>query len=607
MKTTAKLQTYRRLGLLNLLRVGLYRLGLRTGLHPVQRVRADIGGIEFFRRPTGGPSELPTPDAWRDTTLSFGWHRVPLDSGPPAWHASVMDGSEAGGSDRPWWTLPDFGLEVGDIKTVWEPSRLDWVLAMAQRTAAGDGAELERLNAWLAGWCAANPAYLGVNWKCGQEASIRVLHLALAARLLGQDAAPSPDLVRLVAAHLERIRPTVSYAKGQDNNHGTSEAAALFIGGSLCTAGGEAAGRSWTRTGRALLENRVRRLIAADGSFSQYSVNYHRLMLDTLSLAELWRRWQDLPAFSTPFRDRARAAAAWLHHLVDPQTGDAPNLGANDGANLLPLTDADFRDHRPAVQLGTVLFAGRLAYGETGSHQDHLAWLGVARPPQEAARPASRHFPDGGYAVLRRAGWTALFRYPRYRFRPHHCDALHLDLWRDGENLLRDGGSYGYNAGSPWRDYFPGTSAHNTVAFDDHEQMPRLGRFLWGRWPRARAVMFAGGDGAAAARYTDWRGCRHERSVRLDPGHVVVEDAVSGFARRAVLRWRLRPGTWTLVGRRLQGEGIAISVAADVEIVRLDVVEGWESRYYLRREPLPVLEIEVRQAGRITTEFVLPT
>ena len=40
----------------------------------------------------------------------------------------------------------------------------------------------------------------------------------------------------------------------------------------------------------------------------------------------------------------------------------------------------------------------------------------------------------------------AMLRYPRFRYRPGHADALHLDLWLGDRNILRDGGTYSYNA-----------------------------------------------------------------------------------------------------------------------------------------------------------------
>lgn len=49
----------------------------------------------------------------------------------------------------------------------------------------------------------------------------------------------------------------------------------------------------------------------------------------------------------------------------------------------------------------------------------------------------------------------AMLRYPRFRFRPSQADALHLDLWLEGRNLLRDAGTYSYNTESAWLSYFP--------------------------------------------------------------------------------------------------------------------------------------------------------
>jgi hypothetical protein len=105
----------------------------------------------------------------------------------------------------------------------------------------------------------------------------------------------------------EEINRRVSYAIGQQNNHGTSEAAALFIGGSFL-AGRDPRAASWARKGWRWLEERAATLIERDGSFSQYSVTYHRVMLDTYALAEAWRRHRDLPAFSDRLQARLSSA-----------------------------------------------------------------------------------------------------------------------------------------------------------------------------------------------------------------------------------------------------------------------------------------------------------
>ena len=63
-------------------------------------------------------------------------------------------------------------------------------------------------------------------------------------------------------------------------------------------------------------------------------------------------------------------------------------------------------------------------------------------------------FTDGGFIVLRNKDTTAIFRYPRSKFRPSHSDALHLDLWTNGFNLLNDAGSFSYNTTSNCSEYF---------------------------------------------------------------------------------------------------------------------------------------------------------
>lgn len=619
MSRLTRMRTLAALGPANLVRVGLYRLGLRSGRHPVQKLREFPVQGPFFDLSAPAP-ERPGAAARQDWAPGRGraFGRDTALGARPDWHAAPLTGGRADAT-RPWWQIPDFDPAVGDIKTVWEPSRLDWILALAQRAALGDAEDAgARLEAWLADWACENSPYFGANWKCGQEASIRVMHLAAAAVILGQDGSPpGKGLGDLLRIHLRRIAPTMGYAIGQANNHGTSEAVALFVGGSWL---GGAEGRGWARTGRRWLEDRARVLIAPDGSFSQYSVTYHRLMLDSYALAEVWRRCRNLPAFSTRLGARLSAATDWLEQMTDPATGDAPNLGANDGAQILALSGCAYRDFRPSVQLASALFRGDRTY-DAGPWDQQALWLDVDLPAPRAPAPASRSLDDGGLHVLRRGRAVAYLRYPRFRFRPAQADALHLDLWVDGVNLLPDAGTYSYNVSAEDTAYFNGTRAHNTVEFDGRDQMPRLGRFLFGDWLRARDVLRVDPPGAgpaatgplvAAAGYRDHLGASHHRRISLGAGLLRVEDRVAGFGERAVLRWRLAPGDWTLTDDGVQGraEGAApgtlpvrLSVAACVPIRRMTLTRGFRSLYYLEKSPLPVLEVELGQGGKVTTDI----
>jgi hypothetical protein len=591
-------RTYTRLGSGNIARLVAYRFGLKSGLHPVQRLAAPVAQPPFFRavdapRPKADPNR-----SWDDRVRWFGWHNVPLPEAPPDWFANPFSVTPQPDATRDWWRIPDFG--TGDIKGLWELSRMDWAVAWATTAACGDAPALERLNLWLADWADRNPPYKGPNWKCGQEASIRVMHLVAAAWVLGQDRTPEAGLVDLLRAHLQRIAPTMSYAIGQQNNHGTSEAAALLIGGSFL-AGHDSRADAWARKGRLWLEERAATLIEPDGSFSQYSVTYHRVMLDTYSLAEAWRRHRCLPTFSAQLRERLAAATNWLWTITDTETGDAPNIGANDGARLLQLTGTDYRDFRPSVQLAVALFRGADAFGP-GPWNRPLDWLGVEEG-QTGSTSSSQSLDKGGYHLLRNKSNLAVLRYPRFRFRPSQADALHIDLWHNGVNLLRDAGTYSYNAeGAEW---FSSTAAHNTIEFDGRDQMPRLGRFLFGDWLKAATVEPVLDDGvkaSAAAAYTDARGARHHRAITLNAVSLICRDTISGKFEAACLRWRLAPGEWHIEGDIVRNGNYSIAIEFDGMPIPPTLGTTVESRYYLQKTEIPEISFKVNRPGILVTK-----
>ncbi|WP_318484222.1 heparinase II/III family protein [Photobacterium leiognathi] len=595
-----KAQTAIDLGLLNLARVAGYQLSVRSGINPVKRLsQAPISGLLF--RPATCSRQSSYIKQYK--FAPFGW-LPPLSVKELKWDSSVLTEHCFSEMSKPWFNLSDFDSNVGDIKGIWEASRFDWALGLARDYLFGRESALDELNAIAKSWMDQNPPYLGPNWKCGQEASIRVMHLAFSAKLLSQVRKTEPTLLALIKAHLQRIAPTIAYAVAQDNNHGTSEAAALFIGGSWLVINGDKSGNRWQKLGRKWLENRAKYLIDKDGTFSQYSVNYHRVMLDTYSMAELWRRELELPPFSKELTKKISLATQWLYQLIDTSTGDAPNLGHNDGARLLPLTDTDYRDFRPSVQLASVVFLQASAWQEDGDYDEPLVLFQLRKPQQNLPTPASFHFEQGGYIGLRhQSGTFALFNYPKFRFRPAQNDALHLDLWRGGVNLLRDGGTFSYNAGQDYIDYYGGTQSHNTIQLDGHEQMPRLSRFLLGGWLKAKNVNFDEHQLTGQAGYRDYLGGEHHREVSLTETSLKVTDQVSGVRNKAVLRWRLNLDNWQVQGQKVTNGNHSIFISSDVKIVRLEIIEGKESRYYYQERSISVLEVEISSDGKITTEY----
>lgn len=625
-KVRLYVSTARRLGVRNVWAVALYRALVKSGYYRRRLPRGSAYSGPFFGEPTvSGPPVGHAFDAqpliaeveglMAGTLRYFGAVRHSVGS-PPSWFLDPYTGASVDSCSH-WSDIGDFGSGVGDIKAVWEASRFGWAPTMARAyRLSGRKEVLGLLEDWIADWVQRNPANTGPNWKCGQEASIRMLHVLLAAMLLGRERDPEPALIRFVTEHCRRIEPTKGYAIAQDNNHGVSEAAALFVGGAWlesvaddgCGATGALAAerRRWEGQGRRWLEERVKALVQHDGSFSQYSVTYHRLLVDTLSMVEWWRTQRERPSFSGVFLDRARAATDWLYQMVEPQSGDAPNLGANDGVHVFVLDQSAYRDFRPSVQRAMLTFQGTAAY-PPGPWDENLTWLGLSPSKELSPVRSSRTFGHGGYVTLASpqadsdvSGSKAwgLVRFPRFSHRPSHADALHFDLWVDDVNVLRDGGTYSYAAGEPWEGHFPGTEAHNTVQFDGRDQMPRLGRFLFGRWLEPECV----GDVSWSEEVVSWEGAyvdasgsRHVRSVALSASTCTVIDRLSGDFKTAILRWRLAPGLWQLRQATCLGDAVNVEISSDSPIRSIRLVPAWESLHYLERSPLQALEVELSE------------
>jgi hypothetical protein len=584
-----------RLGISSVCRVALYRLKKRLGLLRFLPPPTTPSGLVF--EGSAGP-EIP----FRFEQELFGWFRVMFDCAPN-WHANPFTGTDEISSDISWMDAMKKVPYDADIKWYWELSRFYWVPELAERFNAGDSRALTLLNTWVADWVDKNPPYLGINWACGQEASIRVLNLLLASISLQSCQEATPLLRWMVRAHAMRIFPTLHYAIGQDNNHGSTEAAALFIAGNwLASHENDAESRRWAECGRRWLIDRASVLILADGTGNQYSATYHRANLEIFALSEYWRKKLKLEPFPSEFYKRVIAGGKWLQQLVDPLTGDAPNYGSNDGSHLFSFSRTKYRDFRPTVELVATIFDESSVYNPEHLAEDRVSKLSLPKPRKNWQPPVGQTYKDGGHHVLRLSEAVAYLRFPKFLFRPGHADALHLDLWINSTCIFRDGGTYSYIDSAV---DLTGIAAHNAIQFDEQEQMPRVGRFLFGDWLSARKVIpvhKVKNVLAASAGYTNHFGAWHDRSVELSSGVLKCTDEVGGRARSGTLRWRLAKGNWEKSGQSLRLGEIQIEIFSSSKILHFELVDGLESTHYQLKESTPVLEVRFALPATVVTQ-----
>ncbi len=245
----------------------------------------------------------------------------------------------------------------------------------------------------------------------------------------------------------------------------------------------------WRASGKRWFEEEVKYQIYEDGTFLQFSMNYHRVVVQLLTWALTLTRLND-EHLAPVVEDRARKTLAFLYHCQDSETGRLPNYGNNDGALFADLNDCDFRDYRPQLNALCYALNHRHLY-EVGPWREDVYWYnsGTVEGGQKVVpREDIASFPVGGYFTIRDETSVTFLRCGSHRDRPFQADNLHLDIWYNGRNWLRDAGSFKYNTTPELLRYFGGTASHNTVQLGDHDQMLKGSRFIWYFWSQSDSV-----------------------------------------------------------------------------------------------------------------------
>lgn len=670
------LKALRQLGLTQVGLFGLYKLGLKTGHYKrVESSRPNTNSpisSSLFSFPTRdqllevlGRDGQRTLLAEADEIVGgkfrmFGGEPVDLklDFDQPLHHWSDYETGKA--------SITDYQLPITDIKMIWEPARFGWAFTLGRAwRVSGDDRYAEAFWHYFEIFDEGNPPYRGPNWTSGQEAAIRLMALVWANQLFANAPASTSErkssIARTIMHHATRITPTLLYARSQNNNHLLTEAAGLFTA-SLVLPEHPQAGR-WRRLGQKWLAWCFENQIDETGEYVQHSTNYQRLMLQTAlyvwafqeKTAKTRRSQSENEKTSRTSRLRGEIftpkslenlsnAARWLAGLTDPVSGQAANLGANDGAYIFPLAGCPFGDFRPVVQAAGRAFVRRDLV-PPGAWDEMSLWFGLpACEPLPASDPY-RALVEPRLPLLRQGDAWGYLRAARIHSRPSHADSLHLDLWWRGLNLARDAGTYLYNADFPWDNRLASTLVHNTVSVDGREQMTRAGRFLYLDWQPANADWGAGadlnrGEMELTAGHSAY-GFGHHRSIIaaeskweiLDHLFSPKNDDLQSHTFR--LHWLLPDWEWELENRE-QGVGISLkspygwiklniqttqqfsNLYALLSLVRAgdyiygsgnpDPIRGWYSPTYGIKLPALSLAVEVQSPLPVnfTTEFIFP-
>ena len=372
----------------------------------------------------------------------------------------------------------------------------------------------------------------------------------------------------------------------------------------------------WQQVGLNVVWQQFEAQVCADGVHAERSIHYHMLVG-----SEMWELIHVLDGNDLPMpamvKPRFAKMVDFARTIVKPDQ-TIPLFG--DAAR----TDEHIRFD--------VRWAGQGMPIDDEMPGEETFWLLNEETSSTAGQyaPKSAGFPQGGYYVMREdsAGSVSYLAFDCGPFghtpvpSHGHADALSFELFAFGETLITDCGSFRYHAPAPWRNYFRGTRAHNTLMIDGQDQSVLVGvrqverpaMATTHRWIASTDLDLIEGSHDGYMRLTE--PVTHRRKILfVKPDYWLVLDEVQGSGEHQ-LDWfyhlmpraqtsldvasgelRCQLGQAGLVIRPFWLDGVEARLIAGDEAT----YQGWVSLESGQKEAAPVLNY--RRQGDVPVRF----
>ncbi len=388
-----------------------------------------------------------------------------------------------------WSNVQDLNLDIGDIKYVWEKSRFSFLLTIIRYDYHFKADSSEFVFKKIESWIDANPINQGPNYRCSQEISLRIMNWSFALNFYKESENLSTELwdkmQNVIYWQLQHVYKHINFSRiAVRNNHAITETLMLTISELIFPFIPET--KLWSKKGRKWFEEEVDYQVYDDGTFLQFSMNYHRVLTQLLTFGISLTEHCNKP-FSKNVKEKAYKSVNFLYQCLQEENGELPNYGSNDGALFFPFSTSEYRDYRPQLNALHHLLTGTDLFPESNEEKFWFGKIVITdklAPIEKVIGTCS--FSNGGYYTARTANSFVFLRCGNHKDRPAHADNLHLDYWVNGVNLLQDSGTYKYNTSKELQNYFTGSNAHNTVVIEGKDQMLKGSRFIWYFWSQAK-------------------------------------------------------------------------------------------------------------------------
>lgn len=515
----------------------------------------------------------------------------------------------------------------GDAKYIFEISRfhhLPW-LARDYRVT-GDTAHLDIITAQLTKWGLQNPYLMGINWKNGIEVAIRSINWLISWSLLAPlvpDSSPLPGLLSRLLAQNQRYLVNHPSLYSSANNHRLAEITGIMF------IAYHAPSHNATRiaaTYRCLLFRELQKQVHDDGFQKEQSTHYHAFSLELFFLAFLLmdRAGDAVPDWCW---QKVQLMALFLLELTDCG-GNTVELGDGDEGHVIRcVQDPDFSLYKSLFLSAALQFdepeflrhvsyfdeRNYLLYGDEGlTRYNEMSSCNTRHKP---IAPIAKLFHQSGYFVYKDKDTKLVFDcgptgYPSIAAHGH-ADALQTTLSVRGFPYFVDPGTFSYFAPVHIRNYFRGTSAHNTVRIAQRDQCRPGGRMMWTSTAQVRILKTSlTSPFCISAEHDGYHrqgiNATHKRTLTCSPDEkkiTILDEIVSGEPCLVEIYFHLHPeiedvriSDETATIKRTIGHQITLTgdVVPNMRIVEGDddLPLGWHSDRYDHRQPCKTLLAE---------------
>jgi hypothetical protein len=484
-----------------------------------------------------------------------------------------------------------------DIRSVWEPARLQHVAILINHIIQNDNIESsDRLKDFtknaIIKWLNENPFLFGPHYISAMECGLRIPLLFYCLKVLDNLGADDFQLILdSIYRHAWWVSNRLSLYSSI-GNHTIAEATGLIFGGAVYRSTAE--GSRWLAEGHELLKRELEHQIVKDGGPAEQSLNYHRFVLDLYWLAIDFLRKNNLHDCSS-FGKRLTRAEQFMA-AFESGCGSLPSIGDSDDGHAIA----------PGVY--------------------------PRRPHPDNKKLKIQTFSKSGYTIYNDKNVVLTFDHGPLGMAPlynhGHADALSITLSVGGREILVDPGTYRYNGEPQFRRYFKSTRAHNTVTIDGQDQAIQQTGFIWShpynvkvlRNENLNGVWLIQAEHDGYLRYK--KPVKHMRSVLIFEGKkIIMQDKFSGEGTHEFeLNFHLHPDA-TL--SKCQGNlWYVYNGAAEIYITifdqnnirevkgERDPLLGWFSRSYGQKcetSVLSILTTGISEESKFTTGIGVDT